>query len=95
MSDSSSFSQSTSRNLEQEILNRFRHLTGILPHNCQIHREIWNNQTIICLNFESCPEYIEVIKENFSILVSIVKQLSIAKSIIFRKGNQPRGWRQC
>ena len=95
MSESSSFYQSTSQNLELEVLNRFRDLTAILPHNCQIYRETWNNQTILCLNFESCPHHIEVVKENFAILVNIVKRLSIATSIIFREGNQPRGWRKC
>ena len=95
MSESSSFSQSTSQNLEQEILSRFRHLVAILPHDCEIHRETWNNQTILCLDFEACPHYIEVTKENFSVLVKIVKRLSLAQSIIFRQGNVPRGWRKC
>ncbi len=93
MSESQSFSRSTSQNFEQEILNRFRTLVGILPSECSLYREMSNNNTILCLNFQDCPYSIEIIKENVAVLIEIVQRLSLAKSIIFREGNQVKAWR--
>ena len=95
MSKSQFFSPFTSRNFEREILNRFRNLAVILPSECQISRETWNQNTVLCLNFEHCPNHIEIIKEDVSMLSSIVKKLSLANSIIFRQGNQLKAWRKC
>jgi hypothetical protein len=95
MSESQSFSQSTSRNFEQEVLSRFRHLVVILPSECHIYRETWNDNTVLCLDFQDCPHYIEIIKENVSVLTTIVQRLCLAKSIIFRQGNQLKAWRKC
>ena len=95
MSESQSFPQSTSHDFEQEVLSRFRSLVAILPPECRVYRETWNNNTVLCLNFQYCPHYLEVIKEHVSILIDIVQRLSLAKSIIFRQGNQLKAWRHC
>ena len=95
MSESQSFFQSTSRNFEQEVLSRFRHLTAILPSECLIYRETWNHNTVLCLNFQDCPYYLELVKEEVSVLIQVVQRLSLAKSIIFRQGNKLKAWRNC
>lgn len=95
MSESQSFPQSTSHDFEQEVLSRFRNLVAILPPECRIYRETWNNNTVLCLNFQYCPHYLEIIKENVSMLIEVVKRLSLAKSIIFRQGNKLKAWRNC
>lgn len=83
----------SSYDLEQEVLSRFRSLVQILPLDCQIHREMSNNVPVICLDFEDCPMMLEVIKENISILQTIVKRLHLANCIIFRIGNNLKAWR--
>lgn len=93
MSESQSFFKSTSYDFEQEILSRFRFLVEILPVECEIHRETWGTNTALCLNFRHCPYYLEVVKENTPILFQIMKRLGLAKSIIFREGNQLKAWR--
>lgn len=95
MSESQSFPQSTSHNFEQEVLSRFRNLVAILPSECKIYRETWNHNTVLCLDFQDCPHYIEIIKENVSVLTAIVQRLCLAKSIIFRQGHQLKAWRKC
>lgn len=95
MSESQFLLKSTSYDFEQEVLNRFRLLVAILPVECQIYRETWNSSTVLCLNFENCPYFLEIIKENVEVLMTVTARLSIAKSIIFRHGNQLKAWRTC
>ncbi len=95
MSEYQSFSQSTSHNFEQEVLTRFRDLVTILPSECKISRETWNANTVLCLDFQSCPHYIEIVKEDVTILSKTMKRLSLSKSIIFRQGHQIKAWRNC
>ncbi len=93
MSESQSFSKSTSYDFEQEVLIRFRFLVEILPVECEIYRESWGENTALCLNFQHCPYYLEIVKENAPILLQMIKRLGLAKSIIFREGNQLKAWR--
>jgi hypothetical protein len=93
MSESQFLLKSTSYDFEQEVLNRFRLLVATLPPECQIYRETWDSSTVLCLNFETCPYLLEVIKENAEVLMTIMERLSLAKSIIFRQGNQLKAWR--
>lgn len=95
MSESQFLLKSTSYDFEQEVLNRFRLLVAILPVECQIYRETWDSSTVLCLNFENCPYFLEIIKENVEVLMMMTARLSIAKSIIFRQGNQLKAWRTC
>lgn len=93
MSESQSFSKSTSYDFEQEVLTRFRFLVEILPLECEIYRETWGINTALCLNFQHCPYYLEIVKENSAILLQMMKRLGLAQSIIFREGNQLKAWR--
>ncbi|BAQ63866.1 hypothetical protein [Geminocystis sp. NIES-3709] len=94
MSESRSFVKSTSYDFEQEVLSRFRYFVAILPPECKIYRETWNYSTVLCLNFEDCPHFLEVIKENTDVLISMVQRFSLATCILFRCGNQLRAWRR-
>jgi len=94
MSESQSFLKSTSYDFELEVLSRFRYLVTILPPECEIYRETWNSSTVLCLNFEHCPHFLEVIKENIDILTSIIQRLNLPTTVIFRFGNQLKAWRQ-
>lgn len=94
MSQSRSFPKSTCYDFEQEVLSRFRYLVGILPEECGIYRETWNNSTVLCLNFEHCPYFLEIIKEKTDILMTGIERFSLATCILFRQGNQLKAWRQ-
>ncbi len=93
MSKSSSYSHLTSHDFEQEMLNRLRFTIKVLPSDCQIYREFWSNSTVLCLNFESCPYWLEIIKEKADLITTELLEWGIFKSIIFREGNQLKGWR--
>lgn len=83
----------TSHQFEEAALNRFRILAVLLPSECKIFREPWDSSTVLCLDFQNCPYFLEVIKEKADSLLTIVNDLGLAKSIIFRLGNQVKGWR--
>lgn len=93
MSQSPSSSRLTSHDFEQEVLTRLRVAVKILPVECRIYREPWDSSTVVCLNFESCPYWLEIVKEKADLIVNEVSKWGIAKSIIFRQGNQLKGWR--
>ncbi len=90
----SSHSRLTSHDFEEEVLTRLKVALQILPIECRIYRETWDSSTVLCLNFEYCPYLLEIIKEKADIIIKEVKKRSIAKSIIFRQGNQLKGWRK-
>lgn len=92
MSQSSSF-RLTSHDFEQEMLTRFRVAIAILPTECEIYREPWDSSTVLCLNFEHCPYWLEIVKEKADLIVEEVKKWQMAKSIIFRQGSQLKAWR--
>lgn len=93
MSESQSFSKSTSYDFEQEVLRRFRCLVKILPVECEIYRETWGVNIALCLNFQHCPYHLEIVKENAPILLQGLERLGLAKSIVFKEGNQLKAWR--
>lgn len=93
MSPSDAVSRSSSRDLEQEALRRFRLLAPVIPPECIVYRETWNNNTAVCLDFQHCPLQLERVKENSPILMTALETLGLGKSIIFREGNHIRGWR--
>ncbi len=83
----------TSHEFEQAALNRFRSLVAFVPKECKIFREPWDSSTVLCLDFQACPYFLEVIKGKADLLLNVVKDLGLAKSVIFRLGNHVRGWR--
>ncbi len=88
MSKSLSFSHVTSHDFEQEMLTRLRLTIEILPQECQIYREFWSNSTVLCINFEDCPYWLEIIKEKADLITAELAKWGILKTIIFREGNQ-------
>lgn len=93
MSEQSLPSNYSSHEFEQEAIDRFRLLVNFLPFNCKVFREPWDSSTVLCLDFRACPYYLEITKEKSDLLLNVVKDLGLAKSIIFRLGNQVKGWR--
>jgi hypothetical protein len=93
MSEQSSSCNYTSHEFEQVALNRFRLLVDFIPSECKIFREPWDCSTVLCLDFQACPYFLEVTKEKTDSLLTAVRNLGLAKSIIFRLGNQVKGWR--
>jgi hypothetical protein len=89
---SSSFNL-TSNKFEQVALKRFRHLVQIIPPECNMFRETWDSSTVLCLDFQACPYFLEVIKEKSDLLLIQLQNLGLGKSIIFRLNHQVRGWR--
>lgn len=94
MSDQSSSLDYTSNEFEKIAINRFRSLVGLIPAECEVFREPWDSSTVLCLDFKACPYFLEIIKEDSDLLLNVVKDLGLAKSIIFRLGNKVRGWRR-
>lgn len=84
----------TSQEFEEEALKLFRSKVDFLPAECRIFREPWDNSTVLCLDFQSCPYLLEVIKEKADLFLNVIKDLGLAKSVIFRMGNQVKGWRK-
>ncbi|MGY6530676.1 MAG: hypothetical protein ACXITR_12210 [Cyanobacterium sp.] len=82
------------RDLEEEILTRFRSIVQLLPSECKIFREPWDSSTIVCLDFTLCPYQLEIVKEQADILIDAVEQLHLGKSIVFRYNNQLKAFRQ-
>lgn len=83
----------TSHQFEQAALSRFRALVDFIPPECKIFREPWDSSTVLCLDFQNCPYFLEIVKEKSDLLLKIVKDLGLSKSIIFRLGNHVKGWR--
>jgi hypothetical protein len=93
MSEQQSSFNCTSHEFEQAALNRFRSLVAFIPQECKIFREPWDSSTVLCLDFQACPYFLQVIQEQSDLLLNVVKDLALAKSVIFRLGNHVRGWR--
>lgn len=93
MSESRSILKSTSYDFEQEVLTRFRCLVDILPPECHIYRETWDSSTVLCLDFQQCPHFMEIVKEKADVLIYGVQNFSLATCILFRHGNQLKAWR--
>lgn len=83
---------STSADLEQEILSRFRQLVTIIPKNCKIFREISDCSPVLCFDFIDCPEHLDSVKEQSLLLSTITHNLGLAKTLIFRLNRAMIGW---
>lgn len=82
----------TTAKFEKVAIARFRSLATYIPDNCQVFREPWNRSTVLCLDFAACPDLLENIKAKSNLLVIAARELGLAKSAIFKVGNQVRGW---
>ncbi|BAW97694.1 hypothetical protein NIES970_26490 [[Synechococcus] sp. NIES-970] len=84
--------QGNSAAFEKEALERFRHLTGILPRRCQVYREVWGESTVLTLDFLACPTHLIPVKEQSMMLLLGADHLGLAQSILFRLGPKIEGW---
>ena len=84
--------KSTSIDFEKAALDRFRFLANCLPQACQTSREPWDGSTVLCLNFESCPQLLEKARQNRHLLIAVVQQLGLAHALIFKVGTKVQGW---
>jgi len=82
----------TTAEFEKAAIARFRSLASFIPDNCKVFREPWNRSTVLCLDFAPCPDRLENIKAQSNLLVVAASELGLANSVIFRLGNQVRGW---
>ncbi|MDJ0743656.1 MAG: hypothetical protein QNJ32_09855 [Xenococcaceae cyanobacterium MO_167.B27] len=84
----------TSANFEKVALSKFRSLTPYLPNNIRISREPWGRFTVLCIDFQDCPQYFPPSPEQNQNLIQAMKQLGLSNSIIFRIGNKILGWKR-
>ncbi|MEB3226252.1 MAG: hypothetical protein VKJ86_10680 [Synechococcus sp.] len=84
--------QGSSAAFEKEALGRFRKLTGILPSQCQIYREVWGESTVLTLDFQTCPAQLSPLKAQAMMLLLGADHLGLAQSILFRLGPKIEGW---
>ena len=84
--------QDNSSAFEQTALARFREMLLILPKTCRLHREVWDQSTVLCLDFQDCPEELPIVKEQGLMLLMGADHLGLAQAISFRLGHRIRGW---
>jgi hypothetical protein len=78
----------TSADLEKEVINRFRSLSNILPRECKVFREPWESSTILCLDFQACPDFLDYAQQEKDLLLLVAINLGLADAVIFRIGNK-------
>lgn len=87
-----SSTQGNSAALEQEALSRFREVLLILPNACRLHREVWDQSTVLCLDFQDCPDELPSVKNQDLMILLGADHLGLAQAISFRIGNKIKGW---
>ena len=83
---------STSAELEELALGKFRELTVIVPKKCQIFRQIDAGVVTLYLDFIACPKELATTMKNSGLLAIVSHQLGLADSLVFRIGSQLLGW---
>lgn len=53
----------------------------ILPSEWHIYRETWDSSTILCLDFEQCPYFLEIVKEKTDVLIDGVQNFSLVYTL--------------
>lgn len=84
--------QGTSAAFEKEALARFRQLTVIVPPDCLVYREVWNEFTVLTLDFRVCPQQLPELKKQSMMLLLAADHLGLAHSVLFRLGQKIEGW---
>ncbi|MEQ8384782.1 MAG: hypothetical protein RIB93_22210 [Coleofasciculus sp. D1-CHI-01] len=92
MADQHSPANYTSADLEKAALSRFRSLISFLPKNCKLFRELWNRSTVLCLDFENCPNLLDQVMGQSFLLLLVAHYLGLADSVLFRRGKKVMGW---
>lgn len=84
--------KSTGADLEKAATERFCSLAVCMPPECKVYRETWGRSTVLCLNFEACPNQLEATRPKVPLLLAVAQQLGLANSIILKVGNIVKGW---
>ena len=84
----------TSANFEKVSLAKFRSLIPYLPKNIRIFREPWGRFTVLCIDFQDCPQYFPLSPEENQNLIEIMNQLGLSNSVIFRIDKKILGWKR-
>ena len=82
----------TAADLEKAALNRYRSLLEFLPQDCKICRELWGQSTVVCLDFEECPNLLSKTLEQSFLLSLTAHYLGLPESIVFRVGKKVVTW---
>ena len=82
----------TSADFEKAALQRLRSLAHCIPSECEVFREPWGSSTVLCLDFQNCPHRWEATIEQSDRLRTIVQELALAQSVLFRMGKKVIGW---
>ncbi|NJN72212.1 MAG: hypothetical protein HC799_05050 [Limnothrix sp. RL_2_0] len=94
MTDQSPFPlQGTSAAFEQAALAKFKALLVILPPDCRVYREIWDQSTVLCLDFCRCPGQLAGMQDQVVMLLLAANHLGLAQAISFRIGQKIKGWK--
>ncbi|WP_036485648.1 hypothetical protein [Myxosarcina sp. GI1] len=89
-----SLPNSTSASFEKAALAKFRSLADCLPQDSKIFREPWGRSTVLCIDFESCPQFFPIDRQQTELLAQALAKLGLANSIIFRDGSKIMGWKK-
>jgi hypothetical protein len=93
MTDDQLFStRGSSAALERAVLERFRKISMVLPASCGLYREVWDQSTVLCLDFQRCPEELADLREQGLMLLMGASHLGLAQAISFRLGRKIKGW---
>jgi hypothetical protein len=82
----------TSANFERVSIERFRALATCVPRASKVFREPWDCSTVLCIDFENCPNLLNPTREKAYLLVLAAQTLGLANSLIFRIGKKTVGW---
>jgi hypothetical protein len=82
----------TSANFERIAIKRFRALATCVPRASKVFREPWDCSTVLCIDFENCPNLLQTTKEKADLLVIAAQTLGLANSLIFRIGKKTVSW---
>ncbi len=78
--------------LELESIQRFRDIASVLPPDCYIYRELDQNSTVLCLDFQSCPQTVKIGRklwfEFCRHLLACSISLGLAESLRFQLGDR-------
>lgn len=85
---------STSNNFEKVALDKFRSLALCLPRHTKVFREPWGRSTVLCIDFENCPQLFPLNREQINLLATAIEELGLANSVIFRIGSKIMGWKK-
>ena len=87
----------TSKDLELEVIKRFRDLASVLAPECRVFRELSGRSVVLCLDFAACPQELkmdnkEEWQEFAKLLVHSSHYLGLAESLVFKNGDRILAW---